>query len=527
MAAAPGAAIASEVLLCRVWLPELVQPAGAQLRQALEGEGGSNLAYLRKKYPTVSITVSGETWATVASQRLHLLASSHDKLALREVVGQLADLAESACDQVGDSLGLSDDQVQSAFHYISAQKQTFDSAIGDAGRAAKRPDEGSTLPESKRHKPELEASSTPGPLVESTTPGCAAPGMTNIIARRLELAMRGTHLETLVSAIKWGARVGVSQVLLAKAELRKSQLDRVREVRVQVRSKLKAALRDEYELDELKAVIKEAQTARVSPYLLGLARDRLAKLELEAADFIEVVQERRKATCALERAMTLDDIEILESAVDLAISMGVSAAIIAKGRKRMAALKGGPDCIIKVEPPDEWKSMMGMIESDRKNAGARVPVKTEWSGEPDTAQDLPDEAHDLRIKAEPGSDSFESFVMDGATNSREAHVSEGQQSQWYPRLTTDIHGRKHVAGQPPKKLLPRPPASQPPKKLLPRPKIKPGATQFVAVKSEPSYESFEPYPEGLDEFSQEAWEEPDRAWEPDSRDAWEASASWH
>lgn len=110
-------------ICCRIWLPDAVLPAGQSLRAALEGINGSNFAHLRSKYPSAEFKVFGAaSLALPQAQRLHVAARCRDAHLLEQLEVDVIDLAETACDIVADTLGLSDEQVQDAFEKIRVEK---------------------------------------------------------------------------------------------------------------------------------------------------------------------------------------------------------------------------------------------------------------------------------------------------------------------------------------------------------------------------------------------------------------------
>lgn len=69
--------------LCRVWLPPEILCAGARLQEALEGEGGANLAHVRKKFADVKVAIAGEpSQAVPPERRMHLVARCKEPGAL-------------------------------------------------------------------------------------------------------------------------------------------------------------------------------------------------------------------------------------------------------------------------------------------------------------------------------------------------------------------------------------------------------------------------------------------------------------
>jgi len=116
---------------CRVWLPDAVLGAGDRLHHALVGQGAaSNFAHLQKKYPHVRFNILGKpSLAVPPQQRLHVEAQSNDPSILGNVETDLVDLAETACDVAGDTLGMSDDQVQDVFEMIRVEKQVSDVSL--------------------------------------------------------------------------------------------------------------------------------------------------------------------------------------------------------------------------------------------------------------------------------------------------------------------------------------------------------------------------------------------------------------
>lgn len=123
---------------CRVWLPDLVLPAGDQLRAALEGTNGANLVHLRRNHPGTKFTVFGTASLDLPPwKRLQVVAQCGDTQALDKVQADIVDLAETACDLVADTLGLTDEQVQQAFEDIRVE--IADMRISMSDRAGTSP----------------------------------------------------------------------------------------------------------------------------------------------------------------------------------------------------------------------------------------------------------------------------------------------------------------------------------------------------------------------------------------------------
>jgi len=126
MANGSASAAASQAMgkCCRVWLPDSVLPAGDKLRVALEGNAGSNFAFLRKKYAdSVKFSIYGQaSLDTPPWKRLQVVATAADSKLMSQIETDLVDLAETACDVVADALGLSEDQVQRAFEEIRVEQ---------------------------------------------------------------------------------------------------------------------------------------------------------------------------------------------------------------------------------------------------------------------------------------------------------------------------------------------------------------------------------------------------------------------
>mmetsp|Transcript_62485 Transcript_62485/g.116117 ORF Transcript_62485/g.116117 Transcript_62485/m.116117 type:complete len:472 (-) Transcript_62485:3-1418(-) len=108
---------------CRVWLPDLVLPCGDRLRGALEGTNGSNFAFLRKKYSdNMKFSIYGKASLDMPPwKRLQIVAMGTDPNLMSKVEQDLVDLAETACDVVADSLGLTEEQIQKAFEEIRVE----------------------------------------------------------------------------------------------------------------------------------------------------------------------------------------------------------------------------------------------------------------------------------------------------------------------------------------------------------------------------------------------------------------------
>eukprot|EP00930_Biecheleria_cincta_P035015 TRINITY_DN24124_c0_g2_i1.p1 TRINITY_DN24124_c0_g2~~TRINITY_DN24124_c0_g2_i1.p1 ORF type:complete len:614 (-),score=139.85 TRINITY_DN24124_c0_g2_i1:32-1873(-) len=115
------------VTSCRVWLPDIVLPAGAKLKEALAGPGGANIDHLQRKHQGLKFTVKGQPSTDLAPwRRLHVVVQGTDQRRLAKAERDLVDLCETACDVAADVLGLTDDQVQDAFDSIRVERQDAD-----------------------------------------------------------------------------------------------------------------------------------------------------------------------------------------------------------------------------------------------------------------------------------------------------------------------------------------------------------------------------------------------------------------
>merc|ERR1719401_1707124 len=129
---------------CRIWLPDVVLPAGERLRAALEGANGANIAHLRRKHPGAKFIVKGAASPALPPwKRLQVVVHCGDQCILDKVAADVLDLAETACDIVADTLGLTDDQVQQAYDDIRVEKSEQGSTLVPGatvkGRGAAKP----------------------------------------------------------------------------------------------------------------------------------------------------------------------------------------------------------------------------------------------------------------------------------------------------------------------------------------------------------------------------------------------------
>merc|ERR1740121_2254046 len=143
MAAAAGGGRPAGGKKLRVWLPDIVLPAGDRLRAAIEGDGGVNFVHLRRKHPAATFRLFGAANVTVPPwKRLQVIAQCPSGCSVEAVESDVLDLAETACDIVADGLGLTDDQVQQAFEEIRVERSDVKvappKASTEAEAAAKR-----------------------------------------------------------------------------------------------------------------------------------------------------------------------------------------------------------------------------------------------------------------------------------------------------------------------------------------------------------------------------------------------------
>lgn len=104
---------------CRIWLPAAVLAAGDQLVRQLAGPAETNLSHLRRKYPSSGLELHGEaSFAAPPQRRLCLVALFESVVVDAKLVLDAVDLAETACDVIGEELGLNEDEIQEAFKSI-------------------------------------------------------------------------------------------------------------------------------------------------------------------------------------------------------------------------------------------------------------------------------------------------------------------------------------------------------------------------------------------------------------------------
>mmetsp|Transcript_137339 Transcript_137339/g.342478 ORF Transcript_137339/g.342478 Transcript_137339/m.342478 type:complete len:631 (+) Transcript_137339:86-1978(+) len=122
----------------RVWLPDIVLPAGDRLRAALAGVNSINFAHLSKKHAGANFRVFGAANPALPPwKRMQVVAQCQPSCSVEKIEQDMLDLAETACDIVADGLGLSDDQVQQAFEDIRVERS--DIKVAPAKASPSRP----------------------------------------------------------------------------------------------------------------------------------------------------------------------------------------------------------------------------------------------------------------------------------------------------------------------------------------------------------------------------------------------------
>eukprot|EP00929_Paragymnodinium_shiwhaense_P073944 TRINITY_DN377_c0_g1_i2.p1 TRINITY_DN377_c0_g1~~TRINITY_DN377_c0_g1_i2.p1 ORF type:complete len:2003 (+),score=627.31 TRINITY_DN377_c0_g1_i2:115-6123(+) len=120
-AAVPAAAPPRGV--CKYWLPEAIFASTQNLNELLAGPGGSHFGHLMKKYPSVLLTIEGQSsTAAPPAHRLHVQMSSEDSEIFESAAADVLDLVETVCDMVGDEFNMDEDQVEALIREVRAEK---------------------------------------------------------------------------------------------------------------------------------------------------------------------------------------------------------------------------------------------------------------------------------------------------------------------------------------------------------------------------------------------------------------------